>query len=226
MIKGSSPPKILGSHDPTTSINETMYNPALERRLAYKTMPCEMGEAVKTMIVNINYLIVDPMYETAYRSDVTRIETAGKMNLKPNPEGEIEQPAEFCNVITPFQKTVQIMLSQKFQYFWTAKVSEKQEPMEKQRDQKTFEYEVQRKAGALLKDSLTAKNLTENYDEKNYLKLMKGPFYNLISKEGSRLEDYVDSTKDVLDYATAELMKVVILGKPRSGKSTLAKSLA
>lgn len=141
MIKGSSTPKILGSHDPSTSINETMYNPALERRLAYKTMTCEMGDHVKTITLNINYLLVNPVFETAFRSDVTRLETSSKMNLKPNPEGDIEQPSEFCNVTTNFQKTMQIMLSQKFQYFWTAKVSEKQEPMEKQRDMKTFEFE-------------------------------------------------------------------------------------
>lgn len=119
------------------------------------------------------------------------------------------------------------MLSYKFQTFWTAKISEKQDPLEKQRDDKTYEQELQRKTAALLKDSLTSKNLTENFDEKNYLKLMRGPYYNMISKEGSREDDFVNcATHDLIDSANAELMKVILLGKPRCGKTTIAKALA
>lgn len=119
------------------------------------------------------------------------------------------------------------MMSFKFQTYWTNKISDKQEPIEKQRDEKTYEQETQRKQAALLKDSLTSKNLTENFDEKNYLKLMRGPFYNMISKAGSREDDFVScTTQDLIDSANAELMKVLILGKPRSGKTTMAMSLA
>ena len=118
------------------------------------------------------------------------------------------------------------MLSYKFQTFWTNKISSKQSALEKQRDAKTYEYEKQRKTAALLKDSLTSKNLTENFDEKNYLKLMRGPFYNMISKEGSREDDFVNcTTQDLIDSANAEVIKLLILGKPRSGKTTLAKAL-
>ena len=118
-------------------------------------------------------------------------------------------------------------MSYKFQTYWTAKISDKQEPYEKQRDEKTFEQEKQRKQAALLKDSLTSKNLTENFDEKNYLKLMRGPFYNMMSREGSREDDFVNcTTQDLIDSANAELMKVLILGKPRSGKTTMAMSMA
>lgn len=78
-----------------------------------------------------------------------------------------------------------------------------------------------------MKDSITSKNLTENFDEKNYLKLMRGPFYNMISREGSREDDFVTcTTKDLIDSANAELMKILILGNPRSGKTTMAVSLA
>lgn len=79
----------------------------------------------------------------------------------------------------------------------------------------------------LLKDNLTSKNLVENFDEKNYLKLMQGPFYNLKSREGSREDDFVNcTTQDLIDSANAELYKILLLGKPRSGKTTLAKALA
>ena len=69
--------------------------------------------------------------------------------------------------------------------------------------------------------------MTENFDEKNYLKLMRGPFYNMMSREGSREDDFITcTTKDLIDSANAELMKVLILGKPRSGKTTMAISMA
>lgn len=58
----------------------------------------------------------------------------------------MEQPHEFCNVTTSYQKTMMIMLSFKFQTYWTAKISDKQTNLEKQRDQKTYEQEKQRKA--------------------------------------------------------------------------------
>ena len=78
-------------------------------------MVCEMGDApAKSYCLNVNYLIEDPMYATAFRSDVNRIETSNKMSIKPAAEGDIVQPHEFCNVTTNFQKTMQIMLSYKF----------------------------------------------------------------------------------------------------------------
>ena len=78
-----------------------------------------------------------------------------------------------------------------------------------------------------MKDSLASKNLQETYDEKNYLKLMKGPFYNMISKEGSHEDDFANcTTQDLIDSANSELMKILLIGKPRCGKTTLAKALA
>ena len=50
--------------------------------------------------MNVYYLIVDPIYETAYRSDVRRIETKEKMALKS--EEDFIRDEEFCNVTTAF----------------------------------------------------------------------------------------------------------------------------
>lgn len=91
VLKGNAPQKILGSHDPATLVNENKYNPALERRLTYKQIVCEMGDAPKNFSINVNYLIEDPVYESSFRSDVNRIETSGKMSIKPPQEGEIVQ---------------------------------------------------------------------------------------------------------------------------------------
>jgi hypothetical protein len=56
------------------------------------------------MWVNVNYLIVDPIYETAYRSDVQRVETNIKMCLKPNEE--FSRDEDFINVTTSFKDAV------------------------------------------------------------------------------------------------------------------------
>lgn len=88
-LKGQQPNKMIGSNDPITQANENGYNPGLERRLNYKMIQCEMGEGVKSYCVNVNYLLDDPVYATAYRSDVNRIETAGKMSIKPNVDGDL-----------------------------------------------------------------------------------------------------------------------------------------
>ena len=50
--------------------------------------------------MNVYYLIVDPINETAYRSDVRRIETKEKMALKS--EEDFIRDEEFCNVTTAF----------------------------------------------------------------------------------------------------------------------------
>lgn len=54
-----------------------------------------------------------------------------------------------------------------------------------------------------------------------------GPFYQLVSKEGIFDDDFVNcGTMDLIEYANKETIKVFIIGKPRSGKSTLARNLA
>jgi hypothetical protein len=58
--------------------------------------------------INVNYLIADPDFETAYRSDVQRIETKGKMAIKES--DEIKRDEEFVNVETPYKKVRQVML--------------------------------------------------------------------------------------------------------------------
>lgn len=60
------------------------------------------------MFVNVNYLAFDPVFETAYRCDVKRIETSEKMAIKP--DESFLRDEEFCNVTTTFTIAKQIML--------------------------------------------------------------------------------------------------------------------
>ena len=54
--------------------------------------------------------------------------------------------------------------------------------------------------------------------------MIKGPFYKLLSKEGPSEDDFTKcGSNDLIDTANKEIFRVLILAKPRSGKTTLAK---
>lgn len=106
--------------------------------------------------MNVNYLIVDPVFETAYRCDVTRIETSEKMAIKPSDDFVREE--DFCNVITTFRESVQIMLQKKYETFFTIKLQGDEEHCII-RDDKIYELEKNRKRTARDPGSLSAKGL-------------------------------------------------------------------
>ena len=67
----------------------------------------------------------------------------------------------------------------------------------------------------------------ETYEEKSLIKMMKGPFYQYASLEGIQEDNFVNcAVQDLIDYASTPAPRVLLLGKPRSGKTTLAKLLA
>jgi hypothetical protein len=98
--------------EPNLELNKFGYNPSLDRRLSYKFLPVA-SKANDQQYINVNYLIADPDFETAYRSDVQRIETKGKMAIKET--DEIKRDEEFVNVETPYKKVRQVMLQKKFE---------------------------------------------------------------------------------------------------------------
>ena len=56
----------------------------------------------------MNYLLAEPDFETAYRSDVQRIETRGKMAIKDS--DEIKRDEEFNPVEASYRRVRQVML--------------------------------------------------------------------------------------------------------------------
>lgn len=201
------------------------FNPTLERRLNYVYTMCripgEKGE--QQMWVNVNYLICDPVFETAYRADVQRIESAAKMAIKPNEE--FTRDEDFNNVTTSFRDAVQIMLQKKYESFFTIKLQGDSE-MAVERDEKIFEVERNRRKLTRIIEPLTSKGLQENFDAKDFLKVIRGPFYKLQSKAGPQEDDFEKcGSNDLIDIANKEVIKMLILAKPRSGKTTLAKQL-
>lgn len=84
----------------------------MERRLAYKYLPAA-SKGNEFQYINVNYLIAEPDFETAYRSDVQRIETRGKMAIKDS--DEIKRDEEFNAVEASYRRVRQVMLQKKFE---------------------------------------------------------------------------------------------------------------
>ena len=59
-------------------------------------------------------------FETAYRLDVNRIETKGKMAIKES--DEVKKEEEFANVETSYKKMRQVMLFKKFESIFHERV--------------------------------------------------------------------------------------------------------
>lgn len=56
--------------------------------------------------------------------------------------------------------------------------------------------------------------------------MIQGPFFKLLSTEGPLTDDpYKMRTHDLCDRVEKESLKILLLGLPRSGKTTLARQL-
>jgi predicted GTPase len=57
--------------------------------------------------------------------------------------------------------------------------------------------------------------------------MMKGPFYQLDSREGLKNDDFAFCADyDLIEAANTQAMRVLVIGKPRSGKSTIARNIS
>lgn len=75
--------------------------------------------------------------------------------------------------------------------------------------------------------SISQKGLKETYEDKSFVKMMRGPFCALDSREGMKEDDFYNCyEQDLIDAAKTAAMRIMIIGKPRSGKSLLSKNIA
>jgi phage terminase small subunit len=121
-------------------------------------------------------MLVDPIYETAYRSDVRRVETAEKMSIQPFEEFPREE--EFNPVTTSYKDLVRIMLQQKFEGLYQDKLQH-QNKLYDAHAKKVYEAERARKKQVRFPDHLTRKGIDEvNREIKtDDLRSKRGPFY-------------------------------------------------
>jgi len=68
--------------------------------------------------------------------------------------------------------------------------------------------------------------MEETFDDTPFMKNIGGPFYQLFSESGPQHDDFYRMGRhDLINTANKERLRVLVLGKPRSGKTTLAKEL-
>ena len=215
--------KRQGSKDePQVEVNKFGYNPALERRLAYKYLPAA-SKGNEHQFINVNYLIAEPDFETAYRSDVQRIETRGKMAIKDS--DEIKRDEEFNAVEASYRRVRQVMLQKKFE---TLHRDHTQADANEQRRWAALVETVEKdKRAAIKAGPISQKGLKETYEDKSFIKMMRGPFSGLDSREGLREDNfYTCADEDLINAARTDALRILVIGKPRAGKTNLSKNLA
>ena len=117
------------------------------------------------------------------------------------------------------------MLSKKFETLYTENLNADENDLK--RLDKVADREEQRRRQVRTAEPLNTKGVGETYEEKSLIKMMKGPFYQYASRAGLSEDDFVNCrTQDLIDFATAPAARIFLIGKPRSGKTTLAKALA
>jgi hypothetical protein len=145
------------------------------------------------------------------------------MSLKQSDETKKDE--EFVNVETSYKRLRQIMLNKKFESIFAERCNA--DNKELKRLKKAADKEEKRKAAIVKAGNLASKGLSETYEDKTVIKMVKGPFYQLDSKEGMREDNFVTcSEQDLIDAANVMAYRIIVLGKPRSGKTTLAKNLS
>lgn len=162
-------------------------------------------------------------YETAFRCDVEKYEKANKMNIKKNEE--FKRDEEFMAVETSFKKMRQIMLQKKFETIYTDNLNG--DPNDQARIDKMADKEQMRRRNVRNAEPLHAKGVAETCAEESTIRVIQGPFYKLNSKQGIAEDDFARcAQQDLLDRINTQAFRILLIGKPRSGKTTLAKTLA
>mmetsp|Transcript_9737 Transcript_9737/g.9476 ORF Transcript_9737/g.9476 Transcript_9737/m.9476 type:complete len:279 (-) Transcript_9737:2744-3580(-) len=187
--------------EPLSEMNKFGYNPALERRLMMKMYPVSKEANLwpnGQKYYNIYYLVRDPYLETLYRCDVQRVETKGKMAVKESQE--VRKDEEFVNVETSFKKVREIMLNKKFGNFFSDRCSA--DNKEQKRLKKVIDKEEKRVQSLFKPGNVQQKGLSETYEEKSFIKMVKGPYYQLESRLGMHDDDFIFcAEQDIIDAA-------------------------
>lgn len=162
----------LTSQEPIVEHNRFGYNPCLDRRVMLKLLSTFLGKS--NQWINIQYMIELPDMETAYRADVNRIETKAKMAIKDNSE-DIRKDEDFNCVEASYKKMRHIMLFKKFESIYHERKACDNKTLK--RLQKVIEKEDKRRQAAMKAGNITQKGLTEQFEEKSFIKMMRGPFF-------------------------------------------------
>ena len=103
---------------------------------------------------------------------------------------EIKKEEEFNHVETSYKRLRQIMLYKKYECIYNDRSNA--DNKEQKRLKKLIEKDDKRKINTLKHGNIAQKGLSETYEEKSFIKMMKGPFFQLDSKDGLKEDDFVN----------------------------------
>lgn len=157
---------------------------------------------------------VDVQY--AFKSKISKIENKTHLVLKED-EG-VRREEDFIPSETDFKKMLLFMLNKKFESFYT--IREKAEEKEQARLKKVKEREEKKKkSGMVPQKSEQAHDPREDRQHALHQQIR-----HLISKDGITEDDAVNRF-DLVVEANKPPLCILVVGKPRSGKSNVSKSL-
>lgn len=101
------------------------------------------------------------------------------------------------------------------------------EEKEVKRMQRAFDHEQKDKTKAQDNQPIAMKGLNETYEDTSAVKLTRGPFHAIESLAGLKNDDFLTCCyQDIIDAANTEPLRLLVTGKPRSGKSTTCELIA
>jgi DNA polymerase III delta prime subunit len=159
-----------------------------------------------------------PLEELVHHLDcnINKVKNGKDFLLLKDPE-QVKREDELMNT-APYKQMKTVMLNKKFEGLLNER--SKTEEKEQKRLKKMQEREEMQKAGGKFDGK-------KKMDDESSLtsKLLKGAFHQFESKAGIR-EDPCVSDLEVIKYARQAPLVILLIGKPRSGKTTTAMNLS
>jgi SpoVK/Ycf46/Vps4 family AAA+-type ATPase len=98
---------------------------------------------------------------------------------------------------------------------------------EQKRLTKIVEKEEKRLKDVMSTSNIQKAGLRETYELNSFVKMMRGPFNKLESASGISSDYFYGMpSNDLYNAARSDNYRIFVMGKPRSGKTTIAKSIS
>ena len=201
---------------PITEISKVGFNPALDRRIVWELH--YLPKKKISLFLNQMYIVDHIELKYAFKTKISQIEDKSHLVMKE--EEGIRREEDFVPAETDYKTTVQYMLNKKFESFFSvrAKIEEK----EQARLKKIKDREAKKARDAGVKQQKVELVPDIRVEQQ---KTLNQAFHSMISKEGI-IEDPVVNTHDLIVHANKPATSILILGKPRSGKTKVCEDLS
>ena len=200
---------------PLTEISKIGYNPCLDRRIEWELHNLPKKKA--TLFVNQMYMVDHMDLKYAFKTKLNQIED--KSHLITKEEDGIRREEDFIPAQSNYSQVIQIMLNKKFENVYINRAKIEEQERQRLKKMKDREAKKAKESGITPVDNSAQEKIQLEQ------KTIKTSFHHLMSKEGV-IEDPCVSTNDLITLANQPATSILVLGKPRSGKTKVCANLA